>query len=102
MRIISTITEIDLNLTPQDIAHQLKGSDYLCFLDSSLLHDKHSRFSFIGWKPAFTIKSRGLKNEFINISKKINNFSYQHPLKYFKENLNNFIFNLEENKRDNI
>jgi para-aminobenzoate synthetase component 1 len=102
MRIISTITETDLNLTPQDIAYQLKGSDYLCFLDSSLLPDKYSRFSYIGWKPAFIIKSRGLKNEFINISKKINNFSYQHPLKYFKENLNNFIFNLEEDKRDNI
>ncbi|MES0341227.1 MAG: aminodeoxychorismate synthase component I [Candidatus Humimicrobiaceae bacterium] len=102
MRIISIITEINLNLTPQDIAYQLKGSDYLCFLDSSLLHDKYSRFSYIGWKPAFMIKSRGLKNEFINISKKINNFSYQHPLKYFKENLNNFIFNLEEDKRDNI
>ncbi|MFC2145233.1 aminodeoxychorismate synthase component I [Actinomycetota bacterium] len=102
MRIISTITEIDLDLTPQDIAYQLRGSDYLCFLDSSLLHDKYSRFSYIGFKPAFMIKSRGLKNEFINISKKINNFSYQHPLKYFKENLNSFIFNLEEDKRDNI
>jgi para-aminobenzoate synthetase component I len=102
MRIISTITEIDLNLTPQDIAYQLRRSDYLCFLDSSLRHDKYSRFSYIGWKPAFMMKSRGLKNEFINISKKINNFSYQHPLKYFKENLNNFIFNLEEEKIDNI
>ena len=50
MRIISTITEIDLDLTPQDIAYQLRGSDYLCFLDSSLMHDKYSRFSYIGFK----------------------------------------------------
>jgi len=102
MRIISTITEVDLSLSPQDIAYQLSGSDYLCFLDSSLLPDKYSRFSYIGWEPSFSIKSRGLKNEFINISKKINNFSYHHPLRYFKENLNNFIFHLEEDKRDNI
>lgn len=102
MRIISTITEVALNLSPQDIAYQLRGSDYLCFLDSSLQFDKYSRFSYIGWEPSFSIKSCGLKNEFINISKKINNFSYYHPLKYFKENLNNFIFNLKEEKRDNI
>ena len=102
MRIISTITEIDLKLSPQDIAYQLSGYDYLCFLDSSLLPDKYSRFSYIGWEPSFVIKSRGLKNEFINISKKINNFSYYHPLKYFKENLNSFIHHLEEDRRDNI
>lgn len=102
MRIISTITEVDLNLTPQDIAYQLKGSDYLCFLDSSLLPDKYSKFSYIGWEPAFVIKSRGLKNEFINTAKKINNFSYYHPLKYFKENLNSFIFHLEEDRKANI
>jgi anthranilate/para-aminobenzoate synthase component I len=102
MRIIATITEVDLNLSPQDIAYQLSGSDYLCFLDSSLLPDKYSRFSYIGWEPSFTIKSCGLKNEFINISKKIKNFSYCHPLEYFKENLNSFIFNLEEDKKNNI
>ncbi|MCJ7665673.1 MAG: aminodeoxychorismate synthase component I [Actinobacteria bacterium] len=102
MRIISTITEVDLNLTPQDIAYQLKGSDYLCFLDSSLLPDKYSRFSYIGWDPAFVIKSRGLRNEFINTSKKIKNYSYHHPLKYFKKNLNDFIFHLEEDRKANI
>ena len=102
MRIISTITEVDLDRSPQDIAYQLSGSGYLCFLDSSLSSDKYSRFSYIGWEPSFAIKSSGLKNEFINISKKINNFSYHHPLKYFKENLKNFIFHLEEDKRDNI
>ncbi len=102
MRIISTITEVDLDLTPQDIAYQLKESDYLCFLDSSLVPDKYSKFSYIGWEPAFVIKSWGLKNEFINTAKKINNFSYYHPLKYFKENLNSFIFHLEEDKKANI
>jgi len=102
MRIISTITEVDLALAPQDIAYQLKESEYLCFLDSSLMPDKYSRFSYIGWEPAFSIKSFGLKNKFINISKKINSFSYHHPIKYFKENLNSFIHHLEENKRDNI
>ena len=102
MRIISTITEIDLDLTPQDTAYQLKRSDYLCFLDSSLIPNKYSRFSYIGWEPSFVIKSWGLKNEFINLAKKITNFSYQHPLKYFKENLSSSIFHLPEDKEANI
>ena len=76
MRIISTITEVDLSLSPQDIAYQLSGSDYLCFLDSSLSPDKYSRFSYIGWEPSFSIKSRGLKNEFINIGHEGNKYSW--------------------------
>ncbi len=102
MKIISTITEVDLSLTPQDIVYQLKESDYLCFFDSSLVPDKYSKFSYIGWEPAFVIKSWGLKNEFINVAKKITSLSYQHPLKYFKENLNKNVFHLPEDKKANI
>jgi len=102
MKIISTITEIEFGPDPADIVYQLKESEYICFLDSSLVPDKYSRFSYIGWQPSFIIKSHGLKNEFINISKKIKNFSYQHPLKFFKENVNDFIFHAEKDKKDNI
>ena len=102
MKIISTITEIEFGPDPADIVYQLKESEYICFLDSSLVPDKYSRFSYIGWQPSFIIKSHGLKNEFINISKKIKNFSYQHPLKFFKENVNDFIFHDEKDKKDNI
>ncbi len=102
MKIVSTITEVEFDMTPADIAYRLKGSEYICFLDSSLIPDKYSRFSYIGWEPSFVIKSRGLKNEFINISKKIKNYSYQHPLKFFKENVNDFIFHNKEDKKDNI
>jgi len=102
MKIISTITEIEFGPDPADIVYQLKESEYICFLDSSLVPDKYSRFSYIGWQPSFIIKSHGLKNEFINISKKIKNYSYQHPLKFFKENVNDFIFHDEKDKKDNV
>ena len=102
MKIISTITEIQIGHSPADIAYRLKESKYLCFLDSSLAGDKYSRFSYIGWQPSFIIKSHGLKNEFINISKKINNFSYQHPLKFLRENINDFIFHDKKDKEDKI
>ena len=99
MKIISTITEVGFDLIPADIAYRLKGSGHICFLDSSLFPDKYSRFSYIGWEPSFVIKSLGLKNEFINISKKIKNYSYQHPLKFFKENVNDFIFHDEKDQK---
>lgn len=102
MRIICTIMEAGIGLTPEDVAYRLKDSQYLCFLDSSLIPDKYSRFSYVGWEPLFILKSRGIKNEFINISRKINNYSYRDPLNFYREHLDDFIFYNNKNGKDNI
>jgi aminodeoxychorismate synthase component I len=100
MKIICTITNADLALPPEDIAYRLKDSEYLCFLDSSLTPHKYSRFSYIGWEPSFVLKSYGLENEFINISKGIRHFSYQHPLEFLRSKVRDVIFNIENGKNN--
>jgi len=90
MKILSTISAIDLKTTPQDAAYILKDSNYLCFLDSSLSPNKYSRFSYIGWDPKFVIKSSGYKNEFTGNARDIRYYSYQHPLSFLKQNIKDY------------
>ena len=102
MRILSTITTIDLKIEPQDVAYKLKDSDYLCFLDSSLSESKYSKFSYIAWEPEFVIKSKGYKNEFIDIYSGIKCNTYQHPLFFLKQNIKDYICSSPEVKSGNI
>jgi para-aminobenzoate synthetase component I len=102
MKIICTLTNADIANQPEDIAYRFKDSEYLCFLDSSLVPHKYSRFSYVGWEPSFVLKSYGLANEFINISKGIRYFSYQHPLEFLRSKVNSVIFHIENNKKNNI
>ena len=90
MKILSTISAIDLKIPPQDAAYILKDSNYLCFLDSSLSPNKYSRFSYIGWDPKFVIKSSGYKNEFIGNARDVRYYSYQHPLSFIKQNIKDY------------
>jgi len=90
MKILSTISAINLKTPPQDAAYILKDSNYLCFLDSSLSPDKYSRFSYIGWDPKFVIKSSGYKNEFTGNARDIRYYSYQHPLSFLKQNIKDY------------
>ena len=87
MRTTCTIIEAGIGLSPEDIAYRLKDSPYLSFLDSSLIPDKYSRFSYIGWEPSFVLKSSGLKNEFINISRKITQLFLPGPYWVFSGNI---------------
>jgi anthranilate/para-aminobenzoate synthase component I len=90
MKILSTISAINLKTLPQDAAYALKDSNYLCFLDSSLIPNKYSRFSYIAWDPKLVIKSYGYKNEFISTDRKISYYSYQHPLSFLKQNIKEY------------
>jgi aminodeoxychorismate synthase component I len=102
MRILSTITTIDLEIKPQDVAYKFKDFDYLCFLDSSLSDNKYSKFSYIAWEPEFVIKSKGYKNEFTDISSGIKCVSYQHPLFFLKQNIKDYIYSSPGAKSGNI
>jgi para-aminobenzoate synthetase component 1 len=102
MNILSTISAIDLEMLPQDVAYNLKDKSHLCFLDSSLYPNKYSRFSYITWDPKFIIKSLGYKNEFTACQKGIRYYSYQHPLSFFKENIKNFTLSPSGGEIDSI
>ncbi len=102
MRILSTIMEVDLDASPQDLAYTLKDNKYLCFLDSSLVPNKYSRFSYIAWEPKFVLKSSGYRNEYINIGKNIRSFSYQHPLGFLKQYISDFIYSSGDKRRKSI
>ncbi|HEY4695761.1 MAG TPA: anthranilate synthase component I family protein [Candidatus Hydromicrobium sp.] len=92
MRILSTISAIDLETSPQDAAYALKDKSHLCFLDSSLIPNKYSRFSYIAWDPKLVIKSYGYKNEFISSAGGVSYYSYQHPLSFLKQNIKDYIY----------
>ncbi len=102
MKILSTITDVNLEAEPQDIAYMLKDSGYLSFLDSSLPGNKYSRFSYIAWKPSLIIKSDGYTNESINISAGICCRSYQHPLSFLKKNIRSLIYSFPGTGQGNI
>jgi len=58
MAAVITITELSLKVPMQDLFYSLASSvknEYLSFLDSSLVPDKYSRFSYLAWEPDFTI-----------------------------------------------
>ena len=92
MRILSTISAIDLKIPPQDAAYVLKDKSHLCFLDSSLIPNEYSIFSYIAWNPKLIIKSYGHKNEFISFAGGVSYYSYQHPLSFLKQNIKDYTY----------
>ena len=102
MKVLSTISTINLEIPPSNVAYLLKECNYLCFLDSSLYPNKYSKFSYIAWDPKFVIKSFGYRNEFINIHKGVKYYSYQHPMVFLKLNINNYICSCSEGVKNNI
>jgi para-aminobenzoate synthetase component I len=102
MKILSTITDVNMEAEPQDIAYTLKDYGYLSFLDSSLPGNKYSRFSYIAWKPSLIIKSTGYRNESINISAGICYYSYQHPLSFLKKHIRSHICSFPGTGQGNI
>jgi len=103
MKVLSATSVIsNLDIPPQDAAYVLRGSEYLCFLDSSLTPDKYSKFSYIAWDPKFTIKSFGYRNEFNIISKGIKYYSYQHPLFFLKQNIGSYTGGSLEDDKNSI
>ena len=102
MKILSTISAVDLRIKPQDAAYALRNAGYLCFLDSSLSGNKYSRFSYIAWDPKIIIKSNGYKNEFTAASAGISYYSYQHPLSFLKQNVKEYTCAFPGSKIKNV
>ncbi len=102
MKILSTISAVDLRIKPQDAAYVLRNTDYLCFLDSSLSGNKYSRFSYIAWDPKIIIKSNGFKNEFSATAAGISYYSYQHPLSFLKQNVREYTCAFPGSKIKNV
>ena len=102
MKVLSTISAVDLRIQPQDLAYKLRNTDYLCFLDSSLSNNKYSRFSYIAWNPKLIIKSWGYKNEFIGTSAGIHYYSYQHPLSFLKQSIREYVCTFPGSKIKNF
>ncbi len=92
MKILSTISAIDLKILPQDAAYALKDKSHLCFLDSSLVPNKYSLFSYIAWNPKLIIKSYGHKNEFVSFAGRVSYYSYMHPLSFLKQNIKDHTY----------
>src|SRR4030066_1256529 len=92
MRILSTISAIDLKIPPQDAAYALKDKSHLCFLDNSLKPNEYSLFSYITWNPKLIIKSYGHKNEFISFAGGVICYAYQHPLSFLKQNIKDYTY----------
>src|SRR4030065_2514275 len=92
MRILSTISAIDLKIPPQDAAYALKDKSHLCVLDSSLTPNEYSIFSYITWNPKLIIKSYGHKNEFTSFAGRMSYYSYQHPLSFLKQNIKDYTY----------
>src|SRR4030066_135270 len=92
MRILSTISAIDLKIPPQDAGYALKDKSHLCFLDNSLTPNEYSIFSYITWNPKLIIKSHGYKNEFTSFAGRMSYYSYQHPLSFLKQNIKDYTY----------
>jgi len=52
------IKKIDTDLSSFDIFSLFKDQRHCFFLDSSMIHDKLGRYSFIGFEPQITLKSK--------------------------------------------
>jgi len=90
--ILNLYKKIDTRSRPEDVAYLLSDKRYLSFLDSSLNMKEYSNFSYLSWDPLFIIRSRGVKNEFIDLKKNIMFFSYLNPVSFIKQALEDNIF----------
>ncbi len=102
MNILSTISDIKLQMPPQDVAYNLRDKDHICFLDSSLVSNKYSKFSYIAWDPKFIISSRGYENEFRCGCGGISYYSYQHPLSFIKQTMKSYTRSFPGSEVKNI
>ncbi len=96
--ILNIYKKIENQCRPEDIAYLLSDKPYLSFLDSSLQVKQYGNFSYLSWDPAFIIRSRGVKNEFLDIKKNVRYFSYLNPISFIRQVLDSHILE-EDDKR---
>ena len=95
MKIVSIIKPLDIKLNCQDVFYILnitEKPDYISFLDSSLLPNKYSNFSYIAWEPDFVIRGFSDKNEVLNMSDNSIITSRENPLFFLKNIFGKNIF----------
>ena len=95
-QIITAITPFDTGYVFEDIFYALaakaKTNKYISFLDSSLVPNRFSKYSYLAWEPEFVLKSSGIKNEIMDLRTGAKEEVCCHPLKFLEQVLENNIF----------
>ena len=76
---------------------QAKTNKYISFLDSSLIPNKFSKYSYLAWEPEFVLKSSGIKNEIMDLHTGAKKEVSGHPLKFLEQMLKKNISSDTEN-----
>ena len=93
---ITAITPLNTGCAFEDIFYALASTGnhkYISFLDSSLIPNRFSSYSYLAWEPEFVIQSSGIKNETMNLHNGAKEEVGGHPLKFLEKMLKNNIFN---------
>jgi para-aminobenzoate synthetase component 1 len=96
-QMITAITPLEAGCAFEDIFYTLysaeaKKNKYISFLDSSLVPNRFSKYSYLAWEPEFVLKSSGIKNEIMDLHTGTKEEVYGHPLKFLDQVLKNNIF----------
>jgi anthranilate/para-aminobenzoate synthase component I len=94
-QMIAAITPVDTGCAFEDIFYALASTGnhkYISFLDSSLVPNRFSIYSYLAWEPEFVIKSSGIKNEVLDLHTGLKEVVYGHPLKFLEQMLKSNIF----------
>ena len=94
-RMITAITPVETGFAFEDIFYALcKAGEhkYISFLDSSLVPNRFSTYSYLAWEPEFVLKSSGIKNEIMDLRTGLREEVYCHPLKFLEQTLKKNIF----------
>src|SRR5665647_1758588 len=85
---ITVITPMDTGYAFEDIFYALatktKTNKYISFLDSSLVPNRFSTYSYLAWEPEFVLKSSGIKNEIMDLHTGAKEEVCGHPLKFLE------------------
>ena len=100
-QIITAITPLDTGCAFEDIFYALatktSTNKYISFLDSSLVPNRFSTYSYLAWEPEFVLKSSGIRNEIMDLQTGERKEIRSHPLEFLDQILKNNIFSDAEN-----
>jgi para-aminobenzoate synthetase component I len=87
-QILTVITNFKTRFRFEEIFYRLnvlKKNKFISFLDSSLIPDKYSRFSYLAWEPEYIFRSLRKRNEQIRISDGAVKVTSCHPLIFLRD-----------------
>ena len=91
------MTKIELDLSCEDVFYHIYTSlnpGYCSFLDSSLLPNKYSKFSYIAWEPDFVLRGSGHVNESIKCRDGDTVRTSMHPVLFLRKKLSEYVENI--------